>query len=230
VVVHLPKPDDSSATKLRDMRTADLSNVFHNQHSDKVSTRLEADKTSNGQSELSDVSEGITLQDLQANLCYVVDELVSREQTHQVALSHTADGSDLEKADIEASTHHRQHTGGWRGLYEAFRKAKRTLIEKGSPPEDIPEVLASLAPTVVETPSGHAAEDMPMGGAASPVGSTQLQPVDSHTAALTPPSHLTRVDWHRLSTDHEGNDSVALSVSAEAVYDALVAMAAENDD
>ncbi|CEL92604.1 unnamed protein product [Vitrella brassicaformis CCMP3155] len=241
VVVHLPRPDDREATGWRHMRTSDLSNILRNQHSDKVSTRLESGKLGASHIETQpadsaaclpgyyyvsvEVSEGITLHDLQANLCYVVDELVSREQIHQAALSGMADGSDLEKADTEASTD-QQHTGGWRGLYEAFRKAKRTLIEKGSPPEAIPEIFASLAPTVVETPCGHAADDLPMTGSVSPVSSTQshLQS-DSHTAALTPPCHhLMRVDWHRLSSDEK--DSVGLSVSAEAVYDAVAAMAA----
>jgi len=39
------------------------------------------------------------------------------------------------------------------------------------------------------------------------------------------------VDWHRLSSDHK--DSAALSMSAEAVYDAVAAMdgtAANEDD
>ncbi|CEL98613.1 unnamed protein product [Vitrella brassicaformis CCMP3155] len=44
VVVHLPKPDDGSATKLRDMRTTDFSTIFRN--SSEVSTRLEAGKKS----------------------------------------------------------------------------------------------------------------------------------------------------------------------------------------
>ncbi|CEM16701.1 unnamed protein product [Vitrella brassicaformis CCMP3155] len=239
VVVHLPKPDDSSATKLRDMKTADLSDAFLNQCSTKVSsvsTRPEAGKTFSdvrvtqpGASHIdtqpadsADVSPGITLHDLQANLCHVVDELVSREQLYQPSLRAAADGSDFEKADTEASIDHQQHTGGWRGLYEAFRKAKRTLIEKGSRPETIPEVIASLAPTVLETPCGDTAEDVPMSGGSSPVSSTQSGQRDPHTSALTPPCHtLMRVDWHRLSSDE---DSVALSLSAEAVYDAVAAM------
>ncbi|CEM28329.1 unnamed protein product [Vitrella brassicaformis CCMP3155] len=122
------------------MRTSDLSNVFRNQYSSDVSIQL-LDGTTfsaqpNGQPELSDVSPGITLYDLQANLCYVVDELVTGEQMHQAALRRRANGSDIEKADTEASTDNQQHTGdsgGWRGLYEA-RKTKRTLIEAGSPP------------------------------------------------------------------------------------------------
>ncbi|CEL95921.1 unnamed protein product [Vitrella brassicaformis CCMP3155] len=188
VVVHLPRPDDRTVTGLRHMRTSDLFNVFRIQRSGEVSTQLEAGKTSSdessGQPELSDVSAGITLHDLQANLCYVVDELVSREQAHQAALRRTA-RSDLETADNEASID-QQHTGGWRGLYEAFRKAKRALIEKGSRPEAIPEVLAS-APTVVETPHDGDVEDVPMSGGSPPVGSTQSRQSGPHTAALTPP-------------------------------------------
>ncbi|CEL92618.1 unnamed protein product [Vitrella brassicaformis CCMP3155] len=240
VVVYLPKPDDSTAIKLRDMRTADLSKVLHIQCSSEVSTRLEAGKLSgDGPSGVSviqtqpadsvEVSEGITLHDLQANLCYVVDELVSREQMHQAALKRTARDSDLEKAETEASTdHHQQHSGGgWRGLYEAFRKAKRRLIEKGSPLEAIPEALASLAPTVIETPCGHATDEVPISGGSSPVSSTKSRRSDANPAALTPPSHLMRVDWHRLSSDEK--DSVALSVSAEAVYDAVAAMETNTD-
>jgi len=202
------------------MRTSDLSNVFRVQRSSEVSTRLEAGKPSSdgpdGQPELSDVSAGITLHDLQANLGHVVDELVTREQMHQQqALRRMVDGIDLEKADTEAPTDHQHHTDGWRGLYEAFRKAKRTLIEAGSPPDAIPEVLASLAPTVVETPRGDAAEDVPMSGASSPVDSTQSRlQSDLDAIALTPPCQLIRVDWHRLSSDE--NDSVAASTSAEA--------------
>ncbi|CEM18782.1 unnamed protein product [Vitrella brassicaformis CCMP3155] len=175
VVVHLPKPDDGSATKLRHMRTSDLSNVFRNQCSSEVSIRVDAGKPSSdepdGHPELFDVSAGITLHDLQANLAYVVDELVTREEMHQQqALRRTADDSDLEKADTEAPTDHQHLNGGWRGLYEVFCKAKRTLIEAGSRRDAIPEVLASLAPTVVETPCDDAAEDVPMSGASSPVG------------------------------------------------------------
>ncbi|CEL92214.1 unnamed protein product [Vitrella brassicaformis CCMP3155] len=223
VVVHLPRPDDRTVTGLRHMRTSDLSNVFRSRRSSDVSIQSEAGKTSTDepseQPVPSEVSAGITLHDLQANLSYVVDELVTREQMHQ--LKRTADGSDLEKAATEVPTDPQQHTGGWRGLYEAFRKAKRALIDKGSPPDAIPEALVSLAPTVVETPCGDAADEVPMTGSVSPVSSTQshLQS-DPHTAALTPPCHhLMRVDWHRLSSDEE--DSVALSVSAEAVYDAV---------
>ncbi|CEM11834.1 unnamed protein product [Vitrella brassicaformis CCMP3155] len=230
VVVHLPRPDDRTVTGLRHMKTSDLSNVFRIQRSSDVSTQLEAGKTSNdepsGQPELSDVSSGITLHDLQANLCYVVDELGSREQMHQAALRRTADSSDLENADTEVPTDQQPHTGGWRGLYEAFRKAKRTLIEEGSPPDAIPEVLASFAPTVatvVEPPCGDA-EDVPMSGESSPVSSTQSRHSDAHTSALTPPCNLMRVDWHRLSSDEK--DSVALSVSAEAVYDACSGLSA----
>ncbi|CEM07969.1 unnamed protein product [Vitrella brassicaformis CCMP3155] len=211
------------------MRTSDLSNVFRNQYSSDVSIQL-LDGTTfsaqpNGQPELSDVSPGITLYDLQANFCYVVDELVTREQMHQAALRRRANGSDIEKADTEASTDNQQHTGdsgGWRGLYEAFRKTKRTLIEAGSPPDAIPEVLAGLAPTVVETPCGYAADEVPTSGASSPVSSTQSRPSDAHTAALTPLCHLTRVDWPRLSS--YDNDSAALSVSAEAVHDACTGL------
>ncbi|CEL98071.1 unnamed protein product [Vitrella brassicaformis CCMP3155] len=222
VVVHLPRPDDRTVTGLRHMRTSDLSNVFRIQRSSDVSTQSDAGKTStdepSDQPEPSDVSAGITLHDLQANLCYVVDELVTREQMHQAALSRTVDSSDIENADTEALTDHRQHTGGWRGLYEAFRKAKRTLIEAGSQPDAIAEVLASLPPTVVETPCDDAAEDVLMSRASSPVSSTRspLQS-DFHTAALTPPCHLIRVDWHRLSSDEK--DSVDVSTSAEAGYD-----------
>ncbi|CEM24621.1 unnamed protein product [Vitrella brassicaformis CCMP3155] len=190
VVVHLPKPDDSSATKLRDMKTADLSDAFLNQCSTEVSsvsTRSEADKTFSDvrvaqprashidtqPADSADVSPGITLHDLQANLCHVVDELVSREQLYQASLRPAADGSDLETADIKASTdHHQQHNGGWRELYEAFRKVKRTLIEKGSPSDAIPEVFASLAHSVGET-LGDAADDVPISGALSLVSSTQ---------------------------------------------------------
>jgi len=230
VVVHLPKPDDSSATKLRDMNTADLSDAFLNQCSTKVSTRSEDGKTFShvrvappGASHIdlraagsADV-KGISLYDLQANLCYVVDELVSREQLYQATLR-TSDDSDLEKADTEASTdnHHQQHTGGWRGLYEGFRKVKRTLIQKGSPPDAIPEVLASLAHSMGET-LGDAADDVPISGALSPVSSTQSRLSDVHTGSLTPPCHLMRVDWHRLSSDEK--DSVDVSTSAEAGYD-----------
>jgi len=240
VVVHLPRPDDRTArVGLRQMGTSDLSNALRRQCPDRSSTLLEAGKTyddepsgplgaphidtrpaDSGQAAV--VSAGITLYDLQANLCYVVDELVTREQLHQAALRRRADGGDLDKADTEG------HTGGWRGLYEAFRKAKRTLIEAGSPPEAIPEILASLAPTVVDTPCGDNAECTSVSGAASLVGSTQSRPSDS-PAALTPPCHsLTRVDWHRLSSDDK--DSLAVLVSSEAVYDALTTIRAGTDE
>ncbi|CEL99916.1 unnamed protein product [Vitrella brassicaformis CCMP3155] len=172
------------------------------------------------------VSPGIALHDLQANLAYVVDELVTREQLHQAALQKAGD-TDLEKADTEVSQRH--HTGGWKALYEAFKKAKRTLIKAGSPPGAIPEVLASLVPMVVDTPA--ATEDVPMSGISSPASSTRSKQSDCQEA-LTPPSHLVWVDWHRLSS--QDKDSAALSMSVEAVYDAVAAMdgtaASKNDD
>ncbi|CEM19917.1 unnamed protein product [Vitrella brassicaformis CCMP3155] len=220
VVVHLPRPDDRTVTGLRHMRTRDLSHAFRFQCSEKCQlSAFEADKASSdrpgGPSVIetqpadsavaSVTSPGITLYDLQANVYYVVDELVSREQMHQTELRRRADGCDLEKVDSEASTH-QQGAGGWRGLYEAFRKAKRALIENGSPPGAIPELLVSLAPTLVETPCGDV--DVPISDAPSPVSSTQSRRSSSHTAAFTPPCHhLMRVDWHRLSSDEK--DSVA---------------------
>ncbi|CEM23779.1 unnamed protein product [Vitrella brassicaformis CCMP3155] len=243
VVVHLPRPDETSATGLRHMGTSDLSHAFANQRSLRhaVSSRLKDGKASRDGSvaewtadsdvqptdscQYSVVSPGIALHDLQANLAYVVDELVTREQLHQAALQKAGD-TDLEKADTEVSQRH--HTGGWKALYEAFKKAKRTLIKAGSPPGAIPEVLASLVPMVVDTPA--ATEDVPMSGMSSPASSTRSQQSDCQEA-LTPLSQLVWVDWHRLSS--QDKDSAALSMSVEAVYDAVAAMdgtAANEDD
>mmetsp|Transcript_16854 Transcript_16854/g.48011 ORF Transcript_16854/g.48011 Transcript_16854/m.48011 type:complete len:486 (-) Transcript_16854:2208-3665(-) len=241
-VVHLPRPDDESTMGLRHMQTVDLSYAFLNQCSNKVSARPLDSKTSGDGScgqlgdsrveggladmgEAAVVSPGITLYDLQANLCFVVDELIAREHHHQAALRR-ADGSDLERADGEL--HHR-HSGGWRGLYEAFRNAKRTLIAAGSRPEAIPEVLASLAPTMIET-SGEG-KDVHISGASSPVSARSQQ--SDHPTALRPHCHVVPLDWNRLSSD--GSDSAALttvSISAEAsaVNDAVASMAAANID
>ncbi|CEM00972.1 unnamed protein product [Vitrella brassicaformis CCMP3155] len=190
-------------------------------HAGRSEWRWTADDKASSQHSV--VSPGITLYDLHANLAYVVDELVTREQLRQAALQ-KADGSDLERGDgKEPPDEHHHGSGGWRGLYEAFRKAKQSLIDAGSQPEAVPEVLATLAATAVDTPHGDDAL-----WSLSPVSSSSSRPQSDPPAAVRAPlCHLTRVDWHRLTTDID-NTVAAMSVSTEALYDACSALSARD--
>ncbi|CEM36457.1 unnamed protein product [Vitrella brassicaformis CCMP3155] len=65
----------------------------------------------------SSISPGIPLNDLQLNLSYVVDELVMRQRLYE---------QRMKDEGILA-----EDSGGWQGLYGAFKKAKKALTEAG---------------------------------------------------------------------------------------------------
>ncbi|CEM37819.1 unnamed protein product [Vitrella brassicaformis CCMP3155] len=104
-------------------------------------------RLSTSESMVWDSSSGrsLALPDFQMNLSYVIDALVTREHQHQDRLAAGGSGGSDGKGDKAG------HTGGWRDMYESFRRAKRSLIEADTAPENVPLALVSWASSVEST-------------------------------------------------------------------------------